>query len=57
MLIDVKQCAELLSVRPKWIYADVESPEGTLPYFKLGRFLRFDKAAVNAWIDAQSGRP
>ena len=57
ILIDVKQCAALLSVRPKWIYADCESATGTLPFFRIGRFIRFDKAAIESWLDKQSARP
>ena len=55
-LINVRQLAELLNVRPKWIYADCESATGTLPFRRIGRFLRFDKASIEAWLDKQSGR-
>ena len=57
ILIDVQQVAELLHVKPKWVYADCESPSGTLPFFRIGRFIRFDKAAIESWLDKQSARP
>ena len=48
-LLNVQQIAELLNVKPKWVYADCESPEGTLPFYRIGRFLRFDRAAIDKW--------
>ena len=55
-LLNVQQVAELLNVRPKWIYAECESATGTLPFFRLGRFLRFDRAAIDEWLK-KSARP
>jgi excisionase family DNA binding protein len=47
-LLDARMAAELLSVRPSWIYESVRS--GRLPHLKLGRHIRFLRSDLEAWV-------
>ena len=47
-LLDATRAAELLSVRPSWIYESVRS--GRLPHLKLGRHIRFLRSDLEAWV-------
>jgi len=41
----------MLSVPKSWVYAAAR--EGRIPVVRLGRYQRFRKDAILAWIDAQ----
>ena len=58
-LMTVAEVARLLGVRPAWVYAAVESPESTLPHFRLGRYLRFRRSESSEWMYRRhaDGRP
>ena len=47
-LVDAQQLADALGVTRRIIYRWTE--EGTLPHLKIGRLVRFDEAAVEAWL-------
>ena len=46
------QLAEYLGVRKQRIYDMVS--QSTIPFFKIGKYPRFKKSAVEKWIDSQS---
>jgi excisionase family DNA binding protein len=48
-LIDIHGVAELLSIRPRYVQRLVS--ERRIPYFKVGRFIRFDPAEMLLWLD------
>lgn len=50
-LIDAKELAEILGVRPQWVYARVD--QGDLPGFRLGHYLRFRLSEVLKWLERQ----
>lgn len=54
-LMTVKDLADLLGAKPRWVYANYRL-EG-IPYVKLRQGVRFDSADVHAWIDARKVRP
>jgi excisionase family DNA binding protein len=45
------EAAELLSVRPSWIYEAVRA--NRLPCLRVGRHIRFTREMLEAWLDAQ----
>jgi len=47
-LLKAAEAAELLSVRPTWVYEAVRS--GTLPCLKVGRHVRFTRAMLEDWL-------
>jgi excisionase family DNA binding protein len=47
-LLDAARAAELLSVRPSWVYESVRS--GRMPHVKLGRHIRFLRSDLEAWL-------
>jgi excisionase family DNA binding protein len=49
LLLTVDQLALALGVSRRWVYEQVEKHD--LPAYKLGRSLRFELAAVWAWLD------
>lgn len=49
-LLTVEDVAPLLKVRPEWVYAAVR--RGDFPHVKVGRYIRFTREQVDAWIRA-----
>jgi excisionase family DNA binding protein len=49
-LLDIDAVAVQLAVTPRHIRRLVA--ERRIPYLKVGRFVRFDPAEVDAWLDA-----
>ncbi|MGO9375441.1 MAG: helix-turn-helix domain-containing protein [Syntrophobacteraceae bacterium] len=54
-LVDIKAMAKILSVKPSWIYANIQKRTGDerIPHFRVGKHLRFDPKAVSTWLDAK----
>lgn len=53
-LLTVKDVALRLNVPVSWVYAKVESRE--LPSLKIGRYVRFESSAIEAYIERQRKR-
>jgi excisionase family DNA binding protein len=47
-LLTAKETAELLRVKPQWVYRMIR--RGELPGVRLGRQLRVDEDALKAWV-------
>jgi excisionase family DNA binding protein len=47
-LLDARDAASLLTVRPRWIYDAARS--GALPHIKIGRHLRFLRSDLERWV-------
>ena len=54
-LLTVKEVASLLRVKASWVYVQVERDDCSLPFTRVGRYLRFDRNAILAYLDHQSG--
>jgi len=50
-IFDIEGLAKYLNVTTQWCYDAVSKK--TIPYFKVGRYNRFKKAAVDKWIESQ----
>jgi excisionase family DNA binding protein len=50
-LLDAGEVAELLSVPERWVREHTRG--GKLPHVRLGRYLRYDRADLLAWVDEQ----
>lgn len=50
-LLRPEQAAELLSVKPSWIYDAVRT--GRLPCLRVGRHIRFTQAMLENWLTEQ----
>lgn len=48
-LLTADEVAELLRVTRGWIYAETRA--GRIPHVRLGRYVRYRRAAVDAWVD------
>ena len=46
--LDIAELAERLRIKPSTLYA--WAAQGTIPYLKLGRLLRFDPDEIEAWL-------
>jgi excisionase family DNA binding protein len=56
-ILTPKEVAAMLRVAPSWIYAKSRRRQrNPLPVFRIGRYLRFSRAAVLAWLEKQSNR-
>ena len=47
-MLTVKEAAELLKVKPQWVYAMLR--EGNLPFIRLGRQIRIDEDSLEKWL-------
>lgn len=54
-LLTAKEVAELLAVPESWVREATR--EGRLPYLALGRYRRYERAAIEAWLAEQRGDP
>ncbi|NIM99492.1 MAG: helix-turn-helix domain-containing protein [candidate division Zixibacteria bacterium] len=53
-LLTIDELSELLRVRRGWIYSRTrERSPNTIPFIKLGKYLRFDPDEVFAWLETQ----
>jgi excisionase family DNA binding protein len=52
-LLTAKQVAELLAVPESWVREATR--EGRIPHLKLGRYRRYQPAAIEAWLAEQRG--
>ena len=53
-LLTIDELAEMLDVPKGWIYQRTrERSSSTIPFYKLGKYLRFDPAEVRGWLEAQ----
>jgi excisionase family DNA binding protein len=53
-LLTVHDAARLLNVSVSWIYEHTrDDAEDRLPFVKLGKYVRFDRTDLRAYIDAK----
>ena len=53
-LLTVQEAAQFLKVPVSWVYEHVRpDAEDRLPVVKLGKYLRFDRRDLHAYIDAK----
>ena len=50
-LLTAEEVASQLRVPPSWVYTAAN--DGRMPCVRLGRYVRFDPADVEAWVQAQ----
>ena len=54
-LLDAAEVAELLHVPVSWVRAETRA--GRIPHLELGRYKRYDREAVLAWlVEQQAGQ-
>ena len=56
-LLDVTEAAKVLGLPKSWIYARVESPECDLPFFRVGRYIKFKASELAAYLERNRGGP
>ena len=57
-LLTADEVAELMQVTRAWVYA--ETRRNALPHLRLGRYVRYRRAAIEAWmlaVERGPGRP
>jgi len=54
-LLAADEVAAMLGVPKSWIYAETRA--GRLPHVTLGRYRRYRREAIEAWIDAHEHGP
>lgn len=47
-LLRPEEIARLLAVKPNWVYDRVR--DGSLPFLRIGRSIRFTRAMIEAWL-------
>ena len=55
--LGVGEAAKVLGVPKSWLYARVEKPDCDVPFFKMGRYLRFYASELQALIDTKRRGP
>ena len=54
-LLTAGEVAELLAVPESWVREATR--EGRLPHLRLGRYRRYEREAIEAWLAEQRGGP
>ena len=54
-IFDVKGLAEYLKMDKSWVYNRAHLK--TIPHFKIGKYLRFKKSAIDKWFEKESVNP
>lgn len=54
-LIDAQAAGELLGVRASWVLA--QARRNAIPHVRLGRYVRFEAVALEAWWEARRRGP
>ena len=54
-IFDVKQLSEYLNVPDSWVYR--QTCDHSIPYYKLGGYLRFKKTEIDKWLEEKSVNP
>lgn len=54
-LLTVKEVADLLRVTPMTIYRAVD--QGTIPFVRFGRTIRFDRDALESYLQTPKDKP
>lgn len=54
-LLDAEQAGELLNVPRSWVLAQARADR--IPHIRLGRYVRFDAAEIEAWSRARGRGP
>lgn len=54
-LLGVKETSKYLGVPISWIYDRVRV--GAIPYYKIGKYVRFDPQEIKAWLETQRKGP
>jgi excisionase family DNA binding protein len=49
-LLDAKEVGELLAVPEGWVREAARN--GTIPHLKLGRYVRFSRVDLDAWMES-----
>ena len=54
-IFDKKQLSKYLNVPESWVYR--QTCDHNIPYYKLGRYLRFKKPEIDKWLEEQKVNP
>jgi excisionase family DNA binding protein len=54
-LLTLKELCEWLTVEPVWVYR--QTREKSIPYIKVGKYLRFSKPDIEKWIRENTNQP
>ncbi len=54
-LLTASEVAELLAVKESWVREATRN--GRLPHLRLGRYRRYERSAIEAWLREQRGGP
>lgn len=52
-LLDAAGVAEWLGMTPAWVYAETRA--GRIPHIELGRYYRYRRSAIEAWLNEREG--
>ena len=53
-LLEAEEVARYLGMRIDWVYREVRAKR--LPHIRLGRYVRFRRESIEAWLDAREHR-
>jgi excisionase family DNA binding protein len=54
-LLTIKDAQRLLNVPRSWLYE--RTRKGEIPHVKLGKYIRFDREELLAWVAARAVKP
>ena len=54
-MLTISEMADRLKVKKSWLYRQTKRhAPGSIPRMKIGKYLRFNEAAVMGWIERQN---
>ena len=56
-LLNVAEAAALLGVPRSWVYARIETPKCDVPFYRVGRYIKFKASELDAYLEANQGGP
>jgi len=54
-LLTVEELSKRLKVKPKYIYE--LTSQKAIPFYKIGRFVRFDPQEIDQWLECHKVNP
>lgn len=54
-LLTIKDAQQLLNVPRSWLYE--RTRKGEIPHVRLGKYIRFDREQLLAWVAARAVKP
>jgi len=53
--VGVRDVARMLGVKPSWVYSRTRRVASGIPYYRIGKYIKFNLDEVNEWLKQTGG--